>query len=120
MSDFDPGVHTVAQVREHLAGADETERGRVLAAERAGKGRASIVGHDEPDQAGADQPAEPGGPFDAAATARAALDELIGDQPVLARRRAYATVLHTADVAAARRAVEPSETVRAALRLGEP
>lgn len=114
MSDFDPGEHTVAQVREHLAGADEAERERVLEAERAGKARASLIGSDE-------SPASPEPDrFDATATAQAAIDELVGDATVLPRRRDYATVLHTADVAAAGRAVEPSETVRAALRIGEP
>lgn len=40
---FDPAEHTVAEVEKHLAGADDTERERVLAAERAGKARSSLL-----------------------------------------------------------------------------
>lgn len=40
---FDPGGHTVAQVLEYLATADETETVRVLAAEAAGQARKSIM-----------------------------------------------------------------------------
>lgn len=39
---FDPSEHTVTEVNDYLADADEAERGRVLAAERAGKDRASV------------------------------------------------------------------------------
>lgn len=42
--DFSPSAHTVAQVNEYLANADEAERERVLAAERDGKNRVGIVG----------------------------------------------------------------------------
>lgn len=41
---FDPAEHTVAQVNDYLADVDETERDRVLAAEKAGKARTSIRG----------------------------------------------------------------------------
>jgi hypothetical protein len=41
---FDPSAHTVSQVQDYLDGADPTERERVLAAERAGKDRATITG----------------------------------------------------------------------------
>lgn len=60
------------------------------------------------------------GRFDANAAAEAGIEDLVGKKRVLPRRRAYATVLHTADVAVAGKPVEPSEQVRAALRIGEP
>lgn len=41
---YDPEVHNVEDVQKYLAGADEAERARVVAAERAGKNRSSIVG----------------------------------------------------------------------------
>lgn len=44
---FDPADHTVAQVVAHLERADDEERARVLAAERAGKARAGVLGNDE-------------------------------------------------------------------------
>jgi hypothetical protein len=44
---FDPSEHTVAQVLAHLDKADDDERDRVLAAERAGKARAGVLGNDE-------------------------------------------------------------------------
>lgn len=40
---FDPANHTVAEVREYLDAADETERERVLAAEAEGKGRKGLL-----------------------------------------------------------------------------
>lgn len=39
---FDPSEHTVAEVNEHLATADEAERKRVLDAEAAGKNRSTV------------------------------------------------------------------------------
>lgn len=39
---FDPGEHTVAEVNEYLAGADEAEWDRVMQAEQAGKNRKTI------------------------------------------------------------------------------
>lgn len=42
-----PDDFTVDQVNAHLAGADDDERDRVLAAERDGQGRVGIVGHDD-------------------------------------------------------------------------
>lgn len=41
---FDPSEHTVAEVKDHLDGADDAERDRVLQAEAQGKDRASITG----------------------------------------------------------------------------
>lgn len=41
---FDPAAHDVETVRAHLGQADEAERKRVLAAERAGKNRKGITG----------------------------------------------------------------------------
>jgi hypothetical protein len=41
---FDPSLHTVAEVLEHLTYATPEERDRVLAAELDGKARAGIVG----------------------------------------------------------------------------
>jgi hypothetical protein len=41
---FDPDVHTVVEVEEHLAYASVAERDRVLAAEKAGQDRPEIVG----------------------------------------------------------------------------
>ena len=41
---FDPSDHTVDEVKAHLAKADDAERDRVIAAEKAGKGRTSITG----------------------------------------------------------------------------
>jgi hypothetical protein len=40
---FDPGAHDVKEVQAYLASADDAERGRVLAAERAGKNRSSLL-----------------------------------------------------------------------------
>jgi hypothetical protein len=42
-SGFDPGEHTVAEVQEYLA-AHPGETDAVLAAEKAGKARATLVG----------------------------------------------------------------------------
>lgn len=39
---FDPSAHTVAEVNDYLATADETERQRVLDAEAAGQDRSTI------------------------------------------------------------------------------
>lgn len=44
---FDPTEASVPEVRDYLSGADEDERKRVLAEEKAGKNRVSIVGSDE-------------------------------------------------------------------------
>lgn len=52
---FDPGEHGVPEVLAYLADADETERERVLAAEAAGKNRATIA---KAAQGGADASAE--------------------------------------------------------------
>lgn len=41
--EFDPADHSVAEVRAHLDSADDEERARVLEAEKAGKGRKSLV-----------------------------------------------------------------------------
>ncbi len=43
---YDPGDHTVAEVQEYLDGLpeDDPERDRVLAAERAGKARTTLIG----------------------------------------------------------------------------
>lgn len=41
---FDPTTATVAQVQEYLGTADETERQRVLDAERSGQNRKGILG----------------------------------------------------------------------------
>jgi len=43
---FDPADHTVAEVNAHLEKADDDERERVLAAERAGQARKGILGDD--------------------------------------------------------------------------
>lgn len=40
---YDPGWHSVREVRTHLDDADETERERVLAVEADGKARSSIL-----------------------------------------------------------------------------
>lgn len=40
--EFDPSEATVQEVNDYLAGADETERARVLAAEKAGKNRSTV------------------------------------------------------------------------------
>lgn len=44
---FDPSAASVPEVQEYLSGADEAERNRVLAEEKAGKNRVTIVGNDE-------------------------------------------------------------------------
>ena len=44
---FDPDEHTVDEVLAHLAKAEEDERERVLAAERAGKARKGVLGSDD-------------------------------------------------------------------------
>lgn len=44
---FDPSTASVPEVQAYLAGADEAERDRVLAEEKAGKNRVTIVGSDE-------------------------------------------------------------------------
>lgn len=41
---FDPGEHSVDEVEAHLEGVSDAERERVLAAERGGKARKSLVG----------------------------------------------------------------------------
>lgn len=41
---FRPGDHTVTEVNEHLAGADEAEQKRVLRAERRGQNRSTVNG----------------------------------------------------------------------------
>jgi hypothetical protein len=41
---FDPSDHSVVEVREYLAGADDAEKERVLTAEAAGKARTSLTG----------------------------------------------------------------------------
>lgn len=41
---YDPGEHTVEEVLDHLAGADQAEQARVFDAERDGKARAGILG----------------------------------------------------------------------------
>lgn len=41
---FDPNEHTVAEIQEHLASADEAEKERVLAAEADGQARKTLVG----------------------------------------------------------------------------
>jgi predicted alternative tryptophan synthase beta-subunit len=41
---FDPSKHSVEEVQDHLATADDNENARVVAAEAAGKNRVSIVG----------------------------------------------------------------------------
>lgn len=41
---YDPSAHNAVEVNEYLAHADEQERERVLAAERAGKARKGVVG----------------------------------------------------------------------------
>ena len=43
---FDPGEHTAPEVIEYLRTADEDERERVLAAERDGKKRSTVLGAD--------------------------------------------------------------------------
>lgn len=43
-SDFDPGKHTVEEVNEYLASASAEEKERVLAAEKDGRARSTIVG----------------------------------------------------------------------------
>lgn len=40
---FDPSGHTVEDVQAHLEGADDDERARVLAAEKAGKNRSTLT-----------------------------------------------------------------------------
>ena len=44
---FDPNTHTVAEVNAYLAKADDEERARVLAAERDGQARKTVLGDDE-------------------------------------------------------------------------
>ncbi|MFI8294441.1 hypothetical protein ACIGCZ_00690 [Streptomyces nigra] len=46
--EFDPSGHTGPEVIEYLKTADEDERARVLAAEKAGKGRSTVLGADLP------------------------------------------------------------------------
>lgn len=41
---FDPDQHTVTEVNDYLAGADDEERQRVLDAEQSGQNRKTIVG----------------------------------------------------------------------------
>lgn len=41
---YDPSAHTAEEVNAYLEGVDESERDAVLARERAGKSRKSIVG----------------------------------------------------------------------------
>lgn len=41
---FDPSEHTVTEVNSYLAGVDESERERVLAAERDGQARKGVLG----------------------------------------------------------------------------
>lgn len=41
---FDPSLHTVADVLAYLDSVDDTERARVIDAERAGKARKTITG----------------------------------------------------------------------------
>lgn len=45
--EFDPSVHTVAEVLAHLADADDDEKNRVLAAEQAGQARKGIIGTEQ-------------------------------------------------------------------------
>lgn len=40
---FDPSAHTVGEVKEYVAQVDEEEKARVIAAEKAGKGRKGIL-----------------------------------------------------------------------------
>lgn len=44
---FDPTTHTVADVTAYLEKADDDERERVLALERAGKARVGVLGSDD-------------------------------------------------------------------------
>lgn len=46
---FDPSEHTVSEVMEYLADANDAERERVLAVEAEGKARKSILGDDTTD-----------------------------------------------------------------------
>ncbi|MEW2421318.1 hypothetical protein AB0911_12320 [Streptomyces nigra] len=46
--EFDPSEHTGPEVIEYLKTADEDERARVLAAEKASKGRTTVLGADLP------------------------------------------------------------------------
>jgi hypothetical protein len=63
---YDPGEHTVAEVREHLAGAEPAHAAEVLAAEREGRRRSGILSHttttaaadDAADEAGTDKDEE--------------------------------------------------------------
>jgi trigger factor len=41
---FEPGDHSVAEVKAHLDAADDAEKERVLEAERAGKARTTLTG----------------------------------------------------------------------------
>lgn len=41
---FDPSDHTVDEVRKQLDKADTAERARIIAAEKAGKARSTIIG----------------------------------------------------------------------------
>lgn len=43
---FDPADHTVEEVNDHLADADDAEQARVLEAERGGKARVGVLGED--------------------------------------------------------------------------
>lgn len=42
-AEYDPAEHTVAEVQDYLAAADDAERDRVLSAERGGKARSSLL-----------------------------------------------------------------------------
>ena len=44
---FDPSAHSVAEVNAYLDRAEDDERDRVLAAERAGKARVGVLGNDD-------------------------------------------------------------------------
>lgn len=44
--EFDPSKATVEEVQEYLDGADDTERERVLAAEKDGKARKTVLSYD--------------------------------------------------------------------------
>jgi hypothetical protein len=50
---FDPSEHTVQQVNDYLAGAEQAERERVLQAEAAGRARRGITSGPHADQSGA-------------------------------------------------------------------
>lgn len=44
LSDFDPKDHTVAEVEDHLKDSPDAEKERVLALEREGRNRSTLVG----------------------------------------------------------------------------